>query len=194
MKDAGETSLKSDFIKTQIPEVEYRLKLCPAIKKETEVNVGLFLILKTAGRRIHADYTISIGSAYKNELSTTFENSAAGHGRNKICSRDDLFNPDKKFIVDGKMSIKLRGTLALCCAKRKATSEICTLADLLCERKDKDFVIAVGEEEIKVTFVFFIYLRTSLAFLGSQMDSGSSISCFQSDDDFEERGSPEESS
>ena len=166
MKDAGETFFDSDSIKTSLPGVEYWLNMRPALKKQAEVNVGLYLFLKTDDTKINARYSISIGSAFKKELTYNFGNSYLGWGWDKICSRDDLFNPDKKFIVDGKMMIKLEGTLKALDLKRKTTSEVSTLGQLLSEHEERKFIIAVAKQQVKVIFIYyFIFLLNSIYML-----------------------------
>ena len=151
--------LISPVFKTSIPGVSYHFELNP--KQET--SVCLFLCIQTNGLSICADYTYSIGSFKK---SVQWRD---GSGFT-MCSRSDFFNPQKNYIVAGKMILKLEGTLKAVSLKRKATTEVYTLGELLSEREDKDFVVAVGEDEIKVSYLYynmFVSLLLNFHFLGS---------------------------
>ena len=152
------TSVESKRYKTSIPGVKYYLDIHPnGNKEEHGGQAWLFLQVTFNGMKIKADWTISIKSAsYKQSKTKKYENSK-GYG-SKICSRDELFRPDKKFMIDGKMTIELKGTLKAVDLKRKSTAEICTLGQMLSERRDMDFVITVGSEVVKVSLRFFPYL------------------------------------
>lgn len=128
---------------------------------EAEVNVGLFLHVNIDGTKINANYTLSIGSSFNRKFEYTFDKLNSSWGRAKICSRDDFFDPDNEFLVDGKVKIELEGIFKAVDLKRKATTEVCTLGEMLFEREDKDYIIAVDDEEIMVTFVFDSHLHFS---------------------------------
>ena len=151
------TSVSSKRYKTSIPGVEYRLVIYPNGHNErNRGQVWIFLFTNLRVNKIMVDWTISIKSAsYKKSEKLCYS---------KICNLPDLFNPDKKFIVDGKMTIKLKGTLKAVDLKRKSTSEICTLGEMLSERKDMDFVITVGSEVVKVSLNFSLSISVTYIF------------------------------
>ena len=155
LRHAAETSRgqESKYFKTLIPDVEYYLQINPN-GDTRRGEVWTFLYFENSTKKIQANWTVSIKSAsWEKHLHYIYDfQSTNGYGT-KVCSLEDLFNPDKNFFVDGKMKIKLECNLKVLDLKRKATSEVSTLAELLSEREDKDFVIAVGEDEVKVTVI-----------------------------------------
>ena len=153
------TFVSSKRSKTSIPGVEYYLVIHPnGHNEEHRGSAWLFLHVEENGKEVTADWTITTAE-YKRSFEKTFRSFDKLH-KHKVCYRDGLFDPQKKFFADGMMMIKLEGTLETVNLKRKATTEVSTLGELLSERTDMDFVIAVGNQEVKVSPSFFLLSYT----------------------------------
>ena len=150
------TDLQSKRFKTSIPGVKYYLALHPnGNNEERRGQVWMIFVVENSNKKLMAEWTISTAS-YERSLECMFEsNKGIGH---KMFSRNDLFNPEKKFIVDGLMTIELHGTLTAVDWIHSPVIEFRNIGVLLSEREDKDFIVAVGENEVKVTIFFPFYL------------------------------------
>ena len=173
--------LESKYFKTVIPGVVYFLEICPnGFNDETRGEVWVFLFLEENNKRIQATWSISNASAcFKDHTDWIYELGGLDGYGSKICTCSDLFDPEKKFIEHGKLTLKLDGTLkTLDVIKQNPTVEISSLSELLFIREDKDFVIAVGEDEVKVILIMGFEVVLMFLFLGPQMDTRSSFACF----------------
>uniref|UniRef100_A0A914QQB2 BTB domain-containing protein n=1 Tax=Panagrolaimus davidi TaxID=227884 RepID=A0A914QQB2_9BILA len=144
--------LKSKIFKANIPGVKYCLMLYPNGKNENEPNkVKIFLhLLFGMAKKVIADFSISVNTA-KRGIDFIYEiyDKSFGWGRT-FCTRDDLFDPEKIFFVNGIMEIELEGTLRSRGIKRKSPESL-SLAKMIWENEEqKDLIIVTGDQEIKV--------------------------------------------
>uniref|UniRef100_A0A914P2B9 BTB domain-containing protein n=1 Tax=Panagrolaimus davidi TaxID=227884 RepID=A0A914P2B9_9BILA len=148
--------MESERLKApKILGVEYYLLL--KIHKEGPKEIYLYLVLESEmAREIDATVDLCIKSAsYKLDIKETYRNSdVIGE---YLCKRDELFDAEQKFFVNGIMEIELEGTLKPQGIIRKAPS----LADVLWDNEededltialneDKDLTIAVNGQELKI--------------------------------------------
>jgi hypothetical protein len=143
--------LQSEAIKSStIPGLEYRLEIYPNGDNEERRNQPwIFLVLhfdKT--KAINVIFTITINSAsYEETTAYTFDDPTESYGF-QICTRDELFDLEKKYFVDGTMNIEVEATFKSYELKPKA-SEI--LSQLLWEDDDgKDVTIECEKQELKI--------------------------------------------
>uniref|UniRef100_A0AC35G7R0 BTB domain-containing protein n=1 Tax=Panagrolaimus sp. PS1159 TaxID=55785 RepID=A0AC35G7R0_9BILA len=139
--------MKSEWFKApKILGVEYYLSL----EKQEENQIYLCLTLRfEMARKIGVAFNLFVKSAsYKRYFKGICkESSEYGH---PLCTRDELFDAEKKFFVNGIMEIELEGTLKALGIKRKAP-ESSSLGDVLWESEDdKELTIAVKDQEHKV--------------------------------------------
>uniref|UniRef100_A0AC34FA48 BTB domain-containing protein n=1 Tax=Panagrolaimus sp. ES5 TaxID=591445 RepID=A0AC34FA48_9BILA len=133
-------------------DVKYYLSFCPnkienGQPPKTTVCLNIELIKE---KKIEAAFDFSIDSANRNYNSQCVFEKSIGYGP-WCCSTDDLFDPKKRYIVDGFLTINFQGVLSI--EKNEPTVLNCKngVASKIAQKKnDKDFIIVVGDKEINV--------------------------------------------
>jgi ribosomal protein S8 len=130
--------------------VKYYLAIRPNnINDENESRTQLYLHLSMEKeKKIEAVYDISTDSANFNCNGQNIFKESCGWGF-FICSTEDLFDPTKRYFVNGVLTVNLNGILMV--EKDKIISLNCKngLASTA-ERNGKDFLIVIGDKKLKV--------------------------------------------
>uniref|UniRef100_A0AC35FC17 BTB domain-containing protein n=1 Tax=Panagrolaimus sp. PS1159 TaxID=55785 RepID=A0AC35FC17_9BILA len=148
LKEARDDVKSKRFKAPKILCVDYYLLLKIDKVNPNEIDLYLFLEFEMA-RKIDATFKFSVKSAaYEKNREYIYEK-PGGWGC-KLCTRDELFDPDFGYFVNGIMEIELEGSLKALGIKRKAPESL-SLARMLWENEEqKDLTIAVKGQEIKI--------------------------------------------
>uniref|UniRef100_A0AC35GQJ7 BTB domain-containing protein n=1 Tax=Panagrolaimus sp. PS1159 TaxID=55785 RepID=A0AC35GQJ7_9BILA len=147
--------LASDrFEASNFPGVQYSINICPNDnEKELRKQTWIGLHLKYSDAiKIEADFRTTIESAnMTTRICAKFEKPEAC-GR-IICSTEELLDPENRFIVDGKMMIKMEGVLTIEKEMPPKIEAVGDRPDVLCLRlwkqeDRKDFAIVANGQQI----------------------------------------------
>ena len=171
--------LGTEYYSCSIPNVKYAIFVASYDKILDDNNqVGIAVRLeKDKGMVILADYSFIMGnSEQERKMHHTFIK-CYGNGY-MFAIRDDLFNSDKKFIVDGKLIIKFKATFKCDTVDTKFNAKE-SLWNYFWTKDDKDFDFIVDNKRIKVwQSCLKIFLFCTLS--GSQSCLRSSVRYVQS--------------
>uniref|UniRef100_A0A914YZ10 BTB domain-containing protein n=1 Tax=Panagrolaimus superbus TaxID=310955 RepID=A0A914YZ10_9BILA len=154
IKDKPGEYLKSNvFNASNIPDLQYFITICPNENVEDLLGqTWIYFHLRYEDElKIEANFDIKIESAnYSSKENYVFEESDEWVG--ECCNTEELFDPEKRYIVDGKMIIKIEGTLTTEKEMPKKSETFGDNRDALClglwNQENKDFTIIVDEKEI----------------------------------------------
>uniref|UniRef100_A0A914PS15 MATH domain-containing protein n=1 Tax=Panagrolaimus davidi TaxID=227884 RepID=A0A914PS15_9BILA len=164
--NALKNSINNEYLQSQkftvilSSNVQYFIKIYPnGDTDERRGKTWVFLYLDLGNeKKVKAEYKFSIWSS-KLKLNYVFEKST-GWGVS-CCTTDELFDPTNKFIVDGKLTLKVKGILktekvetnnemGFFQTKLKWIKNLCNLWNIGFE----DFAIVTSDgKEIKVIFI-----------------------------------------
>uniref|UniRef100_A0AC35GES5 FHA domain-containing protein n=1 Tax=Panagrolaimus sp. PS1159 TaxID=55785 RepID=A0AC35GES5_9BILA len=142
---------------SNIPGVQYRIGICPdCLDDNGETWIDFDIMKKTESKNkfnIDAVFNITIKSAnYVSKKHLIFEKE--DFIGVKLCTTEELFDPEKRFIVDGKMTINMDGILSI---EKEAENEKLLQFDdsvdsklclALWKQENKDFTISADGKEI----------------------------------------------
>uniref|UniRef100_A0A914QW19 BTB domain-containing protein n=1 Tax=Panagrolaimus davidi TaxID=227884 RepID=A0A914QW19_9BILA len=151
-KNSGNGLFSKWFDASNIPGVEYRIGIYPT-DPEHEGETWIYFEILSLKNKLNIDtvFNITIKSAnyvLKKHLTSNF---FIGE---KLCTTEELFDPAKRFIVDGEMTIYMDGILMI---EKEAENEILmqfddTVDSKLCldlwKQENKDFTISADGKEI----------------------------------------------
>uniref|UniRef100_A0A914YG84 BTB domain-containing protein n=1 Tax=Panagrolaimus superbus TaxID=310955 RepID=A0A914YG84_9BILA len=145
-------SLKSDDFVSNIPGVNYCLKIYPFENIGNSNHQVKIVLQPSMGKTstINASFTVSVNSASKKVV---FNQLIVNDSPEStiFCSRTDLLNPQKKYFVDGFLEIELDGTLKPQGGIKRKAEKSLSLAELLFENdSDKDIILVIDDQELKI--------------------------------------------
>uniref|UniRef100_A0AC34FGT8 BTB domain-containing protein n=1 Tax=Panagrolaimus sp. ES5 TaxID=591445 RepID=A0AC34FGT8_9BILA len=132
--------------------VKYFLSIYPnKIKDGEKSKTYLYFNIEIGNEvKVEAVCDFSIDSVnFDRAVQCMFKNSA-GYGPS-LCSTEDLFDPTKEHIVDGFLTVDFHGILMVETAENTVLNcEKGLAVKYDQEKKDKEFIIVIGDKEIKV--------------------------------------------
>lgn len=160
LMEAENKKLHSESVNAfNIPGVQYYISI--SLNDEEQDRRGeawIFFYLHFSDEiKIESDFTITIESAnYHTNCNYVFEKSI-GWGE-MIGTTKELFDPQNRYIVDGKLTFKVEGTLMVEKGLPKKAETFGDHCNALClnlwnQEENKDFTIVAGGKEIAVSFV-----------------------------------------
>uniref|UniRef100_A0A914Q2K6 BTB domain-containing protein n=1 Tax=Panagrolaimus davidi TaxID=227884 RepID=A0A914Q2K6_9BILA len=162
--------IKEDVLKEAINKSNTTIKESPHFKAPKILGVEYYLSLQIDEddpNEINLISYLGFEMAMKVRVEDIYD-TTGGWGRT-LCNREELFDPEKKFFVNGIMEIALEGTLKALGIKRKAP-ESSSLADILWENEEgKDLTIVVKGQELKI-YKWILYGKSPV--FKSELNSG----------------------
>uniref|UniRef100_A0A914QSM7 BTB domain-containing protein n=1 Tax=Panagrolaimus davidi TaxID=227884 RepID=A0A914QSM7_9BILA len=142
--------IDSKTVQTTIPGVEYYITAFLYHGRNGE-NVAFYLYVKTKAP-MTGTFTFSIPSAnFSQTLTCPFEGNVCNPDMDSygepFTTRQLFFDPKNRFFINGKLTLKLRGTLK--CDGENGIKSGDTIGKLFYAKDDKDFTIEVDGEEIR---------------------------------------------
>uniref|UniRef100_A0A914QVX8 BTB domain-containing protein n=1 Tax=Panagrolaimus davidi TaxID=227884 RepID=A0A914QVX8_9BILA len=150
--------LKSDTYNfSNIPGLQYCLKIYPNDEEfPGECWIYLFLTLPNDKMNTESYFVVTVESAnFSFKDNYVFDEITSGRGK-KCCKTEELFDPEKKFIIDEEMTIKVDGFFMV--EKNSVERKIWSCKNfsgllglgLWAQENSKDFTIFVDEKKIDV--------------------------------------------
>jgi hypothetical protein len=165
LREVGEDKwIDSKTVQTTIPGVEYNITAFP-----NDVSFSLYVKTKVP---MTGTFTFSIPSAnFSQTLTYSFEGNVCNPDMDSygehFTTRQLFFDPRNRYFINGKLTLKLRGTLK--CDGENGIKSGDTIGKLFYEKNDKDFTFEVDGEEIKAhKFI----LRERSPYFAAMFDSG----------------------
>uniref|UniRef100_A0A914P3M6 BTB domain-containing protein n=1 Tax=Panagrolaimus davidi TaxID=227884 RepID=A0A914P3M6_9BILA len=148
LDDDNELIESKHFKAPKIMDVEYYLSLRIDEENPNEISLCFYLEFEMA-KKIDATFKLSVKTAsYEQNQENVYEKSG-GWGYT-LCTRDEIFDAEKKFFVTGIMEIEMDATLKTQGIKRKAP-ESSSLGQILWENEEqKDLTIVTDDQELKI--------------------------------------------
>uniref|UniRef100_A0A914Q2G3 MATH domain-containing protein n=1 Tax=Panagrolaimus davidi TaxID=227884 RepID=A0A914Q2G3_9BILA len=168
LKDSVNGNLASNFV-SNIHGFQYYLRIYPNEKRTNADGriTSIYLNLDLGKlKKVEAKYTFTVKSANYSRFHRWIYETSEGRG-GEFCSTKDFFDPQKKFIVDGKMTVKCDGIFEV---ETEDTTSVVSeqqkwdggaLGDKLWGNNDsKDITIVADGKEIKVnSFLYQVALQ-----------------------------------
>uniref|UniRef100_A0A914Q885 BTB domain-containing protein n=1 Tax=Panagrolaimus davidi TaxID=227884 RepID=A0A914Q885_9BILA len=149
---ALKNSTKNEFLKSNVftafkfSPIPYHFEFFPnGNNNKNRERVWIFLQIPFEFQKnVHAEYTFTIKSAnWSKKINYIFEGDFDGYG-SRICKTHEFFKSSKKFIVDGKCTVKIEGVFKI--------ENVQPFWDFpnrdLWNQKMEDFKFQIGESEI----------------------------------------------
>uniref|UniRef100_A0A914YFY8 Galectin n=1 Tax=Panagrolaimus superbus TaxID=310955 RepID=A0A914YFY8_9BILA len=137
-----------------LPEITYSLSLNPNAGKKEDQAILCFHLKSDKNADIIVNAVISCKSAvFEHEWIYTFKKGETNTYNARICFSDELLDSDSEFFINNQMIIELKGTLKveIVTEVESKITKYESLGLILWKSEgDKDVVIVVGDNELKV--------------------------------------------